>query len=63
MISPRPQDLNETQLEARARFHEDTAKMFDEKSEPGAARQFRELAAVYAAELARRKAATVKQDE
>jgi len=49
------------QLEARIRFHESTAEMFEEKSEPSMAKEFRGIAAKYRTELEKRPV-VVKED-
>lgn len=54
MISPQLKDMTVAQLQARIRIHESTAQMFDDNKEHSTAEAFRELAGMYAAELARR---------
>ena len=46
--------MTTAQLEARIRIHLSTAEVFDRNNEPGMAKQFREMAEKYLAELAER---------
>ena len=47
----RPVDLTPEQLEARIRYHESTASMYESRGQPAAAKRFMELANIYRAEL------------